>query len=81
MTMGFKSLKLNVSYETTERQTELLDEFYIPVLEHAVKYYRIAGFFSSSALSVAAKGIEGLIKNDGKMYLLIHIFKLLFCIL
>lgn len=71
MTMGFKSLKLNVSYETTERQTELLDEFYIPVLEHAVKYYRIAGFFSSSALSVAAKGIEGIIKNDGKMYLLI----------
>ena len=27
--------------------------------------------FSSSALSVAAKGIEGLVNNGGKMYLLI----------
>lgn len=69
--MGLRSLKLNTSYETTERQTQLLDEFYIPVLEQATKYYRIAGFFSSSSLSVAAKGIEGLVKNDGKMYLLI----------
>ena len=48
-----------------------LDEFYIPVLEQAKTYYRIAGFFSSSALSVAAKGIEGLVKNGGKMYLLV----------
>ena len=69
--MGLRSLKLNTSYETTEHQTQLLDEFYIPVLEQATKYYRIAGFFSSSSLSVAAKGIEGLVKNDGKMYLLI----------
>ena len=69
--MGLRTLKLNTSYETTEHQTQLLDEFYIPVLEQATKYFRIAGFFSSTSLSVAAKGIEGLIKNDGKMYLLI----------
>lgn len=69
--MGLRSLKLKTSYETTEQQSQLLDEFYIPVLEQANKYYRIAGFFSSSSLSVAAKGIEGLIKNGGKMYLLI----------
>ncbi len=69
--MGLRSLNINTSYETTEHQTQLLDEFYIPVLEQATKYYRIAGFFSSSSLSVAAKGIEGLIKNNGKMYLLI----------
>lgn len=69
--MGLRSLNLNTSYETTEHQTQLIDEFYIPILEQATKYYRIAGFFSSSSLSIAAKGIEGLIKNDGKMYLLI----------
>ena len=69
--MGLRALKLNTSYETTEHQTQLLDEFYIPVLEQATKYFRIAGFFSSTSLSVAAKGIEGLIKNDGKMCLLI----------
>lgn len=69
--MGLRELNLSTSYETTESKSQLLDDFYIPVLENACKYYRIAGFFSSSALSVAAKGIEGLVKNDGKMYLLI----------
>lgn len=69
--MGLRDLKLSTSYETTESKSQLLDDFYIPVLENACKYYRIAGFFSSSALSVATKGIEGLVKNDGKMYLLI----------
>lgn len=70
-TMSLRDLTLATNYETTENQTELLDEFYIPVLEQAVKYYRITGFFSSSALAVAAKGIEGLVKNGGKMYLLV----------
>ena len=69
--MGLRALNISTSYETTGHPTQLLDEFYIPVLEQATKYYRIAGFFSSSSLSVAAKGIEGLIKNEGKMYLLI----------
>lgn len=69
--MGLKDLNLSTCYETTESKSQLLDDFYIPVLENACKYYRIAGYFSSSALSVAAKGIEGLIKNGGKMHLLI----------
>lgn len=69
--MGLKDLRISVSYETTESNTRLLDEFYNPVLEQAVKYYRVAGFFSSTALSVAAKGIGGLVRNGGKMYLLV----------
>lgn len=35
------------------------------------RYYRIAGFFSSTALTVAAEGIEGLCQNHGHMYLLV----------
>lgn len=69
--MGLKDLKLEATYETTENGNQLIEEFYIPALQESVKYYRIAGFFSSSSLVVAAKGIEGLIKNGGKMYLLI----------
>ena len=69
--MGFKDLDLNISYETNDCSSQLLDDFYIPTLEQAVKYYRIAGFFSSTSLSIAARGIEGLVKNNGKMYLLI----------
>lgn len=69
--MSLKDIELQPSYETTESKDQLLENFYIPVLQEANKYYRIAGFFSSSALVVASKGIEGLIHNGGKMYLLI----------
>ena len=69
--MGLRDLIISTSYETTESRTQLLDEFYNPVLDQATKYYRIAGFFSSTALAVASKGIEGLVKNNGKMYLLV----------
>ena len=69
--MSFQDLHLHVSYESDSNKNRLLDEFYIPVLENSKKYFRIAGFFSSTSLSVAAEGIEGLIKNDGKKYLLI----------
>ena len=69
--MGLRELSIAMSYETSESKTHLLDEFYNPVLEQATKYYRIAGFFSSTSLSVAAKGIEGLVNNNGKMYLLV----------
>lgn len=69
--MGLRDLPISTSYETTESRTQLLEEFYNPVLDQATKYYRIAGFFSSTALAVAAKGIEGLVNNGGKMYLLV----------
>ena len=69
--MSLKDIDLQPSYETTESKNELLETFYIPVLQESRKYYRVAGFFSSSALTVAAKGIEGLINNNGKMYLLV----------
>ena len=50
---------------------DILNEFYIPVLKEAKSYKRIAGFFSSSSLSVAARGITGLIKNNGHMQLIV----------
>ena len=69
--MSFKELKLKRSYETDLDRSFLLNDFYIPLLERSHNYYRIAGFFSSSSLSIAAEGIEGLISNGGKMFLLI----------
>ncbi|MBQ8898481.1 MAG: DEAD/DEAH box helicase family protein [Clostridia bacterium] len=69
--MSYRDLKIEKCYETTENQTHLLDEFYIPMLEQSKHYFRIAGFFSSSSLMVASKGIEGLISNNGSMRLLI----------
>ena len=47
-----------------------LTSFYVPALERSVRYERIAGFFSSAALSVAAQGIASMIARGGRMRLL-----------
>lgn len=69
--MSYKDLRIEKSYETTGDKNQLLNEFYIPFLNETTEYRRIAGYFSSSSLVIASKGIEGLIKNNGKMKLLI----------
>lgn len=69
--MSYKDIIIEPSYETTGIKTQLLEEFYIPMLEQTSYYFRIAGFFSSTSLAIASKGIEGLIHNNGKMRLLI----------
>lgn len=66
--LSFKELTLKTQYDTEE--DDVLTTFYIPVLKRAKKYYRLAGFFSSNALMVAAKGISEFINNDGKMRLI-----------
>ena len=48
-----------------------LNSFYIPALERSVAYARIAGFFTSASLSVAAKGIASLVSRGGRMRLLV----------
>lgn len=45
------------------------NDFYIPALSCSVLYQRAVGFFSSSALVSIAKGIDGLVKNGGKIQL------------
>lgn len=66
--MSFKTIEIKSSYETGE--DNLVESFYIPVLKNAVSYDRIAGFFSSSSLAIAARGIAGLVKNNGKIRLI-----------
>ena len=48
-----------------------LNSFYIPALERSVAYARIAGFFTSESLSVAAKGIASLVSRGRRMRLLV----------
>lgn len=36
-------------------------------MDEGVEYDRVSGFFSSSCLAIAAKGVAGLIRNRGKM--------------
>jgi len=49
----------------------LLKEFYLPALECAVRYDRTTGYFSARALAAASRGIEGLVRNRGKMRLIV----------
>ncbi len=48
-----------------------LHDFYIPALSCSLRYDRTAGFFSSSALAVAAAGVARLIAQGGTMRLLV----------
>jgi superfamily II DNA or RNA helicase len=48
-----------------------LEAFYLPALSRAVRYDRIAGFFSSYALAVAAQGVSTLVARGGRMRLLV----------
>ena len=67
--MGLKEVKLKKAY-SSDFDNILLD-FYIPVLSHSVEYNRLAGFFTSSSLAIAARGISRLLKNDGIMRLVV----------
>lgn len=49
----------------------LVTLFYVPALEDAVRYERLTGYFNSKALFLASRGIEGLIRNGGRMRLII----------
>ena len=64
---NFAELEIKSSYDSDD--DDILNDFYNPVLANSVEYCRIAGFFTSSALAVAARGIQGLLKNDGMMKL------------
>lgn len=50
---------------------DLIRLFYVPALRAATRYDRITGYFSAGAFSLAARGVEGLVLNDGKMRLLV----------
>lgn len=61
-------LSLKDSYSSDA--DDIVKDFYVPILEHAVSYDRITGYFSPSILAVAARGFAGLIKNNGKIRIL-----------
>lgn len=67
--LGLASLELKLRYRSDE--DDLANEFYIPCLEESVRYDRAVGFFTAQSLNLIARGIAGLIKNDGSMRLVI----------
>jgi len=67
------SLLSDITWKTkyTPENGNLLKKFYIPALECAVRYDRSTGYFTAGALAAAARGVEGLVRNSGKMRLIV----------
>lgn len=66
--MNFRDIPLKTSYDSGE--DDLVWDFYVPTLQMANRYDRIAGFFSSSSLAISARGLQPFIKNNGHMRLI-----------
>ena len=68
--MVFKDIdsKLRPSYNSAN--DDIVNDFYNLALSEAIKYDRISGFFNSTSLAIAARGIDKFIKNNGHMRLI-----------
>ena len=66
--MGLRELTFKKSYDSDT--DDILGDFYVPALSHSTTYKRLTGFFSSTSLAVAAKGVTGLIRNKGHIKLI-----------
>ncbi|KYP86727.1 hypothetical protein WB66_01620 [bacteria symbiont BFo1 of Frankliniella occidentalis] len=65
-------LKLaGLKYSYSSENCSIVKDFYIPALKNAKYYDRAVGFFSSSSLSIAARGLAPLLKSGGVMRLII----------
>lgn len=62
-------LDIEIKHEYRSLRNDVVKEFYTPVLNEAIIYKRAVGFFSSSALLELTNGINGLLKNGGKIEL------------
>lgn len=65
---GLREQSFQLSYGPGD---DRLHRFYIPALRASVRYDRMAGFFTSSALAIAAAGVAHLVANGGQMRLLV----------
>lgn len=65
---SFTELHIKSCYESGIDR--IIDDFYEPVLSASISYDRIAGFFSSSSLALAARGMGNFICHGGKMRLI-----------
>lgn len=66
--MVLKDLDLKKAYDSD--MDDILNDFYVPVLSNSVRYKRLAGFFSSNALAISARGFAKFIFNGGCMQLI-----------
>lgn len=67
----FTDYPWQVSYQTSSLKddgsvVDILHDFYIPTLQRAEKYDRVAGYFRSTSLAAASEGYTAFLDNQGK---------------
>jgi hypothetical protein len=72
---GLRSCRWLLSYKTSStvidgRPVDILKDFYIPALQLAVRYDRVAGYFRSSSLAAASQGFSSFAGRQGRMRLI-----------
>lgn len=65
--MGLRDLSIQDEYRSD--RGDIIRDFYLPCLANATVYKRAVGFFSSTSMAAAARGITALIRSGGKMQL------------
>lgn len=63
-------ISLQRSYNAKRAGTNVVNDFFVPALSEARSYDRLTFSFSSGALSAAARGVAGLVANEGRMRIL-----------
>lgn len=63
--MSYKDFDIKNCYDSGI--DNIIEDFYLPVLGNAVRYDRIAGYFSSTSLAIAGRGLTDFILSKGKM--------------
>lgn len=67
--MSLKEVNVEKVYKNLS--SNIVDDFYIPVLKETVLYKRAVGFFNSSALYEIATGLQYLVNNNGRIELIV----------
>ena len=68
--MSFKDIENIIQSTYKSSQDDLVNDFYNIILAESIHYDRITGYFNSTSLAIAARGLIKFIDNDGHMRLL-----------
>ena len=70
--MSLKDVQIKDEYRSLI--DNVVQDFYIPLLERAVMYKRAVGFFSSSSLVELTKGIATMAQRGGKIQIVASLY-------
>ena len=68
---SLRSLELQADY-TPNTCPDLVGDLFVPLLGASVEYDRTTYTFTPAALSMASRGISGLVRNNGRIRLICH---------